>query len=544
MPVSPVPEDRTNDKPPVVNAELVSDREWPASPPVRLREILAVFGIVVMADITIYRGAGFAGIAALLCAVSLLLWFGKPERTARKWITLLIMATLWLLAARIVWCGSTLRAIVGAGVLLTFAVVLSGLHPYVAEVLGFPARMLLGGTRGIVDYPLSLARLHIAPTRSRWLSVTLPLVTVVLFSLLFVLANPDLLSVLGQWADQVLQNIRTWVLDRLPPWLEVLFWMVTAWIAIGMLRPLSARPLFDEEARTSVPSDDATPVSSSWYPAVRNTLVGVIVLFALYLIFEFQTLWFRNFPKGFYYSGYAHQGAAWLTVALALATVVLSLAFRGQLLRDARVRTLRQMAWIWSLQNMLLAVAVYHRMFIYIGFNGWTPMRMVGLYGISAVVIGFLLVLWKIARNHSFLWLAQRHAWTVAWAVYLFALTPIDAIVTQRNVQRILAGDPAPSVQISVHPISAEGVTLLEPLLECRDAVIREGVRAFLAERHEQARRAVERQHADSWTAYQCADRWVLDRLDACQEQLARYQDASRRQAALDTFHKYAYQWY
>jgi len=544
MPASPAPEDRPHDRPPVVNAELVSDPAWPASPPVRLREILAVFGIVVVADITIYRGAGFAGIAALLCAVSLLLWFGKAARTARKWSTLLIMAMLWLLAARIVWCGSILRTIVGAGVLLAFAVVLSGLHPYVAEVLGFPARMLLGGTRGIVDYRRGLARLHIAPTRSRWLSVTLPLVTVVLFSLLFVLANPDLLSVLGQWADQVLQNIRAWVLDRLPPGLEVLFWMVTAWIAIGMLRPLSARPLFDEETRASDPSGDATSVSSSWYPAVRNTLVGVIVLFAIYLIFEFQTLWFRDFPKGFYYSGYAHQGAAWLTVALALATVVLSLAFRGQLLRDARVRTLRQMAWIWSLQNMLLAVAVYHRMFIYIGFNGWTPMRMVGLYGISAVVIGFLLVLWKIARNHSFPWLAQRHAWTVAWAVYLFALTPVDAIVTRQNVRRILAGDPAPSVQISVHPISAEGVTLLEPLLECRDTVIREGVRAFLAERHEQARRAVERQHADGWTAYQCADRWVLDRLDACQDQLARYQDPTRRQAALDAFHHYAYQWY
>ena len=59
-------------------------------------------------------------------------------------------------------------------------------------------------------------------------------------------------------------------------------------------------------------------VSDRYYAAVRNTLACVIGLFAVYLAFEFATLWFREFPKGFYYSGYAHQGAAWLTAALAL----------------------------------------------------------------------------------------------------------------------------------------------------------------------------------------------------------------------------------
>ncbi len=46
----------------------------------------------------------------------------------------------------------------------------------------------------------------------------------------------------------------------------------------------------------------------------------VILIYAVYLAFEFHTLWFRVFPKGFYYSGYAHEGAAWLTIGLVLAT--------------------------------------------------------------------------------------------------------------------------------------------------------------------------------------------------------------------------------
>ena len=97
-----------------------------------------------------------------------------------------------------------------------------------------------------------------------------------------------------------------------------------------------------------------------------------------------------------------------------------------------------------------------------------TRMRVVGLFGISAVLIGFLLVLWKIARNRGFLWLLRRHLWTVAIAVYVYSVIPVDVFVMQYNVRRILAGDSAPSVQISVHPISAEGVLCLPPLTQCR----------------------------------------------------------------------------
>lgn len=110
----------------------------------------------------------------------------------------------------------------------------------------------------------------------------------------------------------------------------------------------------------------------------------------------------------FVYSGDAHEGAAWLTVALALATFILSLVFRGSVRCDARLPKLRMLAWAWSLENVLLAFAVYNRLFIYVGFNGMTRMRIVGLFGITAVLVGFVVVLVKIAKNHSFVWLIRR----------------------------------------------------------------------------------------------------------------------------------------
>jgi hypothetical protein len=270
----------------------------------------------------------------------------------------------------------------------------------------------------------------------------------------------------------------------------------------------------------------------------------VIVLFAVYLVFEFWTLGLRTFPDNFYYAGYAHEGAAWLTLALALATVLLSVIFRGRILHDPRLPLLRTLAWIWSLQNFLLAVAVYNRLFIYIGYNGMTRLRMVGIFGMSAVVIGFILVLWKIGKNRSFVWLLRRQLWTPVLLCYFYALLPVDAIVVKYNVQRIMAGDPKPSVQILHHEINAEGVLLLRPLLDCPDAIIREGVAALLAERDDEAEALAVRRRRQGWTAYQIVDVLVLDNLRANRNEWAQYTVRSKRKQVLDRFTEYAYRWF
>ncbi len=361
--------------------------------------------------------------------------------------------------------------------------------------------------------------------------------------MLFILANPDLLKAFGETVQRFFEAVRDWLMQFAPTLPEALIWIAVLWVSAGLLRPIIGRTAAGEESEDEPPVGEAAG-PAPLYPAWRNTLLVVIALFAVYLVFEFKTLWFREFPKGFYYSGYAHEGAAWLTVALALSTALLSLVFRGQVLGDPRLPRLRRLAWLWSLENIVLAVAVYNRLYIYIGFNGMTRMRMVGLFGMSAVVVGFVLVVWKILRNRNFVWLVRRHLWTVAIAVYLFSITPIDAIVTSYNVRRIMAGDPAPSVQISVHPISAEGVPYLEPLAGCPDKIIREGVLAMLAERQIEAQSSAARREQQGWTAFQLADRVMLESLDRNSDDWREYQNPDLRRAARQRFDNYAYQWY
>lgn len=448
---------------------------------------------------------------------------------------------LVIVAVRLVWLGNGLQVTCGLVLLAAFAMCLAGFVPYMTAMPGFVLQAPLAGGIGLVHYRRFAAQRNAGATSSAWLAIVLPVVAVLGFSTLFVLANPDIATAVFEWlrwfSEIALERIRQFA----PSAPEVLFWIAVACTSIGLLRPILRAPVDSEHSETVTESPDE---ASTLFSALRNTLLAVIALFAAYLVFEFKTLWFRVFPEGFHYSGYAHEGAAWLTAALALATIVLSLIFRPQVMRDPRISELRRLAWIWSIENLLLALAVYHRLYIYIGFNGMTRMRTVGLLGITAVVVGFVLVVRKITRGHDFVWLVRRQLWTVAVAVYLFAVIPVDPLVHTYNVRRILDGDPAPSVQISVHPIDSAGVLVLFPLLESDNAIIREGVRALLADRAVRLDAVTSEQRQSGWTSYQIANRVLYDELQRSRSDWVAYADATAREAARERFDEYAYQWY
>ena len=527
--LSPVPSDDPSQRRPAFESN-----------PLRLRELLSLAAIVALADVTIYRGYGYAGLALLFAASPSLLLLGAPcvQRRTALYVT---GGMLWLLAIRLVWYGSPLQVVSGLALLVAFAAALLGRTPYVLVVLVLASQTIMAGYRAFLCYGNSLRSSLPVIRRAGWLNAALPLTAFVAFSSLFVLANPDAAAFLGQKAQVVLRNMRLWLSTSTLGPAEIFFWIAIAWVTAGLLRPIVHLSLFEHESDAAPP---VKPAPAPLYAAYRNTLITVIVLFAGYLVIEFQTLWFREFPDGFYYAGYAHEGAAWLTAALALATLMLSVVFSGRVLHDPRLARMRRLAWFWSLQNLLLSLAVYNRLFIYVGFNGMTRMRIVGLFGISLVVVGFLLVLWKINLHKSFAWLVQRQLWALVVTIYLFALTPVDWLAASYNVKRVAAGDPSASMQIGVQTLDTEGVLALPPLLECGIPEVREGVAALLADHQDRLLREHSRRQRRGWTAQQMATGIALARLEPLQHHWREYEDLSARASALERFHRYAYQWY
>ncbi|QDT07732.1 hypothetical protein K227x_61600 [Rubripirellula lacrimiformis] len=509
--------------------------------PLAGREIVAAILWMILADVFLFRAVGFSGPAVFLAAAPILFVALFPNllaRTSARW-TIGIMAVV---VARLIWLGSAWTLVSGIVLVVAISMIAAGSVPMVLEGIVLASRSLLDGAvrLGQSRLPQQLGGGAGAKVAQRLLSILLPIVAAGVFGAIFLFANPDLLERFSARLMDAIDGLFQWA-NRFSAW-EIPFCIAALLIGIGLMRP--ALPLI----RFGTLKSDSTPPSSQthspWFAAFRNTLVTVIVLFAVYLGFEWLTLWRREFPAGFYYAGYAHQGAAWLTVALALATGMLSLIFRGSILADPRLASLKRLTWVWSGANLLLAVAVYNRLLIYVGYNGMTQMRTVGFFGITLVVIGFALVLYKIRRGRNFWWLIRTQLVALVLTIIAYSVFPVDYVTSRYNASRVAQGYLPPSVMIAVKPTNDEGVAPLLDLVDCEDEIIREGVLAILAQRHS-GLQYLARQHGGAhWTAYQGSQSWLRNQLAANASKWSEFESHDKRSDAIRRFEEYAMQWY
>ena len=501
--------------------------------------MLVVLAMVIVADFTLYHAQGFMGPAVFLAAAATLLCIGIP-RPSLSICTLLVAALLAVLAVRLGWNGSGLQVAAGLWLLNALAVSLRGHLPFVLETLVFAAQCIPGGYNFYSGINSGIRRRVLDPVDSgkpiRFMDVGLPLVSVVLFGGVFVMANPDLVSWMSGTMGSIVDAIRSFLFQF--SLFEVAFWMVVAWLTGGLLRPLVSPLVETLVGHDSNRQNFETPL----YSAFRNTLLTVIGLFGVYLLFESRAFVSRTPPAGFTYSSYAHEGAAWLTLALGMATVTLSMIFRGLTLADPRVGKLQRLAWIWSGLNFLLAMAVYNRMLIYINYNGMTRMRTVALLGITSVVVGFALVLLKIQWKQTFPWLVRRQLWVVSFAAYLYVVLPVDVLIHTYNVRQILSGNVAPIVQVTEHPIDDEALPVLVPLCQAEDRLISEGVKGLLTNRFGSIEDTLAENEALGWTAWQLGRNRCHESLKAVQKNWDTHRSSQDATTAWEQLENYAFQ--
>lgn len=515
----------------------------PKAQPVELREIVALLAALVAADFLLYPGGGYAGWGLMVLISPFAVWFGMAHKGGCiRTSAYGALGMALLVGARLIWLGDAPTVILGCAVVAAFCCALGGRRcfPGVTTLWFFTA--LLSGIWNIFGYANGLRK------RARLQNITMggavlaPFVALLTFAFIFTMANP----VFREWVGSRIGDFFEWI-RKCPITLgRVWFWAFVAIVFSGAMRGRLGGEELTRIDRMNESSTAGGPESlSSEFLAARNTLVALIVLFAAYLSFEFVYLWLRPIPKGFQYSAYAHEGAAWLTLALAVATFTLGAIFHGRLAHDPRAGFLERLAWVWSAGNFLLAVAVFHRTQIYVHYNGMSRMRMVALFGIGVVIAGYALVIVMVRKRRNLLWLTRRQLWALAATLCLLAVTPVDWFVTRHNVRRIMAGDLPPSVQIAHHPIGASGICELLPLLACSDLQIREGVKAVLADSEIELRQQVRRFKEVSWTHCQVAAAVALSAMGRhSAEWKAHSGDAAYRSRTLKMFRSYTQKWY
>jgi len=456
-----------------------------AVPEVRLRDVLALVVLAAIADACLYARPGGAGAAVLVLATGTGLLLLARRRPAFPMLFLLLLPV----AAMLMWNASWLTVLVAAMTILALALKLARADAHVTGIIKLAPLAALAAPISLVDH---LARLFQGRSGSRTKSAPdqsasplriflIPISVSVAFAAIFVAANP------------VLEKVSTDLWSRVdyclePLWKDVTFGRVCSWVGWLLLFALLLRPFMKPspvgkraEDGEQVQPPDGWESTRADFATAFGTLVCVNVLFLAFNGMDSIYLYFKaDLPEGVAWSEYAHRGCFWLTLALALSTVVIDGIFGSSMTFHARSRVLRVGAYVWAFQNLILAVGTFRRLQMYVNYNGLTRLRVTGICGILLVLTGLGVMVWKVARDRNFLWLIRRYLLSSWAALALLALTPTDLLCWGHNVKQIAGGNPRPLALLTNQKTSSEAYPPLLDLLDHSEAWIREGIAAYL----------------------------------------------------------------
>jgi len=532
----------------------VTQREICDLPPPTLtwREPVAVLVAVFLADATLYHSYGYAGLALLVFALPILFFLGtkNPLLNLR---TSLFAVLAFIVSLKLIWCGNPAAVLIGLVIVFLFAALQAGMPLRLGSLTAYSFNGVFASPYNLSDYCRSLRRWQknggwtLQPAKQA--AIFVPMALLLVFGIIFVLANPNLLEAVQFYWSKCVEWFGRFT-DWIPAFEQVILWVAIAWVMLGWLRP---RRMLGTVYQNDVPQNDTVTQNSEeqnekdlFYYAYFNSFISLILLFSVYLCFEFYQNWTRDFPPGFNYSQHMHLGAAYLTCALALSTLVLCTIFRGKTLGDPRIATLKKLAIIWLVLNFLLAFAVYNRLHIYIDLNGLSWRRIAGLLGSTAVVLGLVMVMRMILLSQGIRWLAYRYAWSVLAVIFIGYVFPFSWYISHHNVSRVMNGDLAPSIFLFPTSLDMPEHYLASlPLLESEDEIIREGAMAFFAAYYSSLEKESCPQGYYQWTSFQWSKQRLIKALESRKEELRLYMERpySEREETIKKFRRYTNRW-
>ncbi len=243
-----------------------------------------------------------------------------------------------------------------------------------------------------------------AQGRWAWLRQILPtLITVfvgvslfIVFLIIFASGNPVVQLVWNTLADW-------W--NALVEWLELdwdfaahVFVWVFAFFVFGIYT--FERPL--ELPTPQAPTPAAAKTGRSLLPHLPlASLIGINLAFLIATGTDIAYLWFGRVPEGVSQTAYLHEGAASITWAAVLASLLLIFLFRRN--GSARQgRATRVAGYALVLQSFLLAVSVYVRLFHQIGDFGFTPRRIQAAEALLLGLDGLVILVCYMACSGAF----------------------------------------------------------------------------------------------------------------------------------------------
>lgn len=200
----------------------------------------------------------------------------------------------------------------------------------------------------------------------------------------------------------------------------------------------------------------------------QSGLILVIALDILLVVVNFldiRYVWFGAQPTTpLEWKMYVHEGTYLLIMAIILAMGVLLVLFRRNLNFFPKNEALKIAAYIWVIQNALLALSVGVRNWRYVEHCGLAYKRIGVFLFLLLVLYGLYTMYRKVDETKSFYFLLHRNAWAVYAILILSTTVNWDVLITRYNINTITE-NPI-DVKFLINDVSDSNLFLLSDNLE------------------------------------------------------------------------------
>lgn len=144
-----------------------------------------------------------------------------------------------------------------------------------------------------------------------------------------------------------------------------------------------------------------------------------------------------DLPTDVTYADFVHKGVGTLIVSVILVIAIVMYFFRGALNFYEKSSSVRLLANIWLIQNLILLVATTFRNSVYVAEYDLTYKR-IGVYvWLLLTAFGLITTLYKVMKKSSAWYLIRTNGWAFFAAILLLGTVNWDILIAKYNTRNV-----------------------------------------------------------------------------------------------------------
>jgi hypothetical protein len=164
--------------------------------------------------------------------------------------------------------------------------------------------------------------------------------------------------------------------------------------------------------------------------------VSLNALLLLLNIMDINHVWFNFKWEGQYLKEYVHQGTYLLIISILISIVLVLFYFRRNLNFYSKNKLLKQLTYVWLVQNAFLVVSVGLRNWYYISYYALAYKRIAVVFFLLLVLLALYTVFMKVKTVRSTYYLVRTNTYALMFILLIASCFNWDRIIAQYNFSK------------------------------------------------------------------------------------------------------------